>query len=181
MAKRKLMASRETLGEGKFIRLVRDGRWEYAERNNCQGVVAVIAVTVDDQLILTEQFRPAVGKLVIDIAAGLSGDEPGQHGEALAMSAQRELMEETGYVAKKLTYVADCPSSPGLTNEVVTYFFAKNVRKEGDGGGVSHEQITVHTPSVTTISRWLKRQVKLGKLIDPKVYAALYFVLKSRS
>lgn len=180
MAKRKLALSRETIGEGKFLRLVRDGRWEIAERTNCQGAVAIIAVTADDQLILTEQHRPAVGKLVIDVAAGLSGDEPGQQGEALILSAQRELLEETGFVAKKLVLVADCPSSPGLTNEIVSYFFAKNVRKEGNGGGVSHEQITVHTPTIATISRWLKRQVKLGKLIDPKVYAALYFVLKSR-
>ncbi|MBI1346173.1 NUDIX hydrolase [bacterium] len=181
MAKRKLAAAREILGEGHFVRLVRDGRWEFAERNNCQGVVAVIAVTAEDQLILTEQFRPAVGKLVIDIAAGLSGDEPGQQDEELALSAQRELLEETGYVAKKLVHVADCPSSPGLTNEIFSYFVARKVQKQGTGGGVSHEQITVHTPAVATISRWLKRQVKLGKLIDPKVYAALYFVLKSRS
>jgi len=181
MAQRKPAATRVTLGEGNFVRLVRDGRWEYAERNNCQGVVAVIAVTAEDQLILTEQHRPAVGKIVIDIAAGLSGDEPGQQGEALALSAQRELLEETGYVAKKLVHLADCPSSPGLTNEIVSYFFARQVRQVGDGGGVSHEQIIVHTPAIATISRWLKRQVKQGKLIDPKVYAALYFVGKSRS
>lgn len=168
--------SRELLGEGKFLRLVRDGKWEIAERTNAQGVVAIIAVTDDERLVLTEQFRPAVGRHVIDLAAGLSGDEPGQQGEALEMSAARELMEETGYVAKKLKHVADCPSSPGLTNEVVSYFVAKNVKKVGTGGGVAHEEIVVHTPKLSGIKAWLTKQTKAGKLVDVKVYAGLWWV-----
>jgi ADP-ribose pyrophosphatase len=166
---------REILGEGKFLRLVRDGRWEIAERTNAKGAVAIVAITRDRRLVLTEQTRTAVGHPVIDIAAGLAGDEPDHDGEALAETARRELLEETGYDAKKLTHLANCPSSPGLTSEIISYFLAKNVRKVEDGGGVDHEDIIVHAPSLRMIRTWLAKQVAAGKLIDVKVYLALYF------
>ncbi len=174
MAKKK-PAGRITLATGKFLRLIRDGRWEIAERTNCQGAVAITAITADRRLILTEQFRPAVQTAVIDVAAGLSGDLPEQRGEALLVSAQRELLEETGYEAKTWHHLDDCPSSPGLTNEIVTHFLATDCRQTQTGGGVEHEQITVHAIPLRTIRRWLKTQTAAGKLIDPKVYAALYF------
>lgn len=173
----KKAAARVTLGKGKFLRLVRDGRWEIAERTNCQGAVAITALTTDRRLILTEQFRPAVQAAVIDVAAGLSGDLPDQRGEALLISAHRELLEETGYESKNWQHLADCPSSPGLTNEIVTHFLARDCRQAGTGGGVDHEQIVVHAIPLRTIRRWLKSQVAAGKLIDPKVFAALYFAM----
>jgi len=166
---------RELLGEGKFLRLVREGRWEFAERTNAHGAVAVIAVTKDHRLILTEQFRYAVGRNVIDLPAGLAGDVPGQEHAPLAVTARHELEEETGFTAKSMKHVADCTTSPGLTSEVISYFLAKSVTKIGDGGGVDHEQITVHTPSIQSIKAWLSRQIKAGKVIDAKVYIGLYF------
>lgn len=166
---------REVLGEGKFLRLVKEGRWEYAERTNAIGAVAIIAMTTDNRLVLTEQFRPAVGCRVVDLPAGLSGDVIGAEHEDQAVSARRELEEETGYTAKSLKLVANCPSSPGLTSEVISYFLARRVTKIGDGGGVEHEEILVHTPRVTSLKSWLSRQKSAGKLIDVKVYLALAF------
>ena len=172
-------SSRQVLAEGKYLRLVREGRWEIAERNNATGAVAIVAVTADRRLVLTEQHRTAVGQPVIDIAAGLVGDEAEHRGEPLSECARRELLEETGYSAKTLKHLVDCPSSPGLTNEIVSHFLARGVHKTHDGGGVAHEEITVHTPSLHGIKAWLARQRKRGKLIDVKVYVALYFVGRS--
>ncbi len=171
--------SREVLGQGKFLRLVREGRWEFVERSNARGAVAVIAVTDEREFILTDQFRPAVGCRVIDLPAGLSGDVKGQEDEAFAVSAQRELIEETGYHAGKLEHLADCPSSPGLASEIISYFFATGVTRVEAGGGVEHEQIEVHAPKLRTIKKWLIQQVAAGKLVDPKVYAGLYFIASS--
>ena len=173
--------SREVLGKGKFLRLVREGRWEFVERSNARGAVAVIAVTDAREFVLTDQFRPAVGCRVIDLPAGLSGDMPGQQDEAFALSALRELIEETGYHAEQLDHLAECPSSPGLTSEVISYFFARGVSKVEAGGGVEHEQIEVHAPKLRTIKRWMAEQVAAGKLIDPKVYAGLYFIAAQRA
>jgi ADP-ribose pyrophosphatase len=154
---------------------VREGHWEFAERTNAIGAVAVIAVTKDRRLVLTEQYRPAVGKHVIDLPAGLSGDLAGTEDEDQAVSALRELVEETGFTAKGLKQVASCSSSPGLSSEIISYFSCRNVTKVGDGGGVEHENIIVHTPSLKAITRWLSRQIAAGKLIDGKVYLGLYF------
>ena len=170
-------SSRVTLGSGKFIRLVRDGRWEFAERTNARGAVAIIAVTRDRRLVLTEQFRPAIGQNVIDLPAGLSGDVAGAEDEPQAASALRELVEETGYTAKRLRHVASCPSSPGLSSEVIACFFTSDVTRIGTGGGVDHEAIQVHTPKITNIKTWLSRQAKAGKMIDTKVYLGLYFAM----
>jgi ADP-ribose pyrophosphatase len=161
--------------EGKFLRLVREGKWEFVERVNASGVVAVIAITFDQRLVLTDQFRPAVGCRVIDLPAGLSGDVKGQEHEAFAESALRELIEETGYTAKRLEHVADCPSSPGLTSEVVSLFVASDLQKMNAGGGVEGEEIEVHTPAIRGIDEWLSKQISAGRLIDGKVFAGLYF------
>lgn len=163
------------LGRGKYLKLVREGNWEFVSRVNAKGVVAVVAVTPDRRLVLTEQFRPAVGCRVIDLPAGLAGDVAGQEDEELQASALRELIEETGYNASELKHVANCPSSPGLTSEVISLFVAISVTKASSGGGVEGENITVHTPHIRGIQRWLATQTSSGKLIDGKVYAGLYF------
>ena len=51
MAKSK---QRTVLGKGKFLRLVRDGRWEFAERVNARGGVAIVAVTDEREYILAQ-------------------------------------------------------------------------------------------------------------------------------
>jgi ADP-ribose pyrophosphatase len=170
----------KVLGRGKFLKLVRDGHWEFVERVNARGVVAVIAVTADRRIILTEQFRTAVGCPVIDLPAGLAGDVQGQEDEELSVSALRELIEETGYVAKKIHHVADCPSSPGLTSEVVSLFLGHDLKRKNSGGGVDGEEIAVHTPLIRGIDRWLAKQASAGKLIDGKVYAGLYFAKRRK-
>ena len=61
---------RKVLKEGKYLRLVKVDGYEFVERTNCRGVVAIIAVTGDERLVLTEQFRLPVGRVVIDLPAG---------------------------------------------------------------------------------------------------------------
>ena len=166
---------RKVLKEGKYLRLVKVDGYEFVERTNCRGVVAIIAVTGDERLVLTEQFRLPVGRVVIDLPAGLSGDEDDAAQAKLLDSARRELLEETGFVAPKRCWkhLFEAASSPGLTNEIVTYYRASPVIQEASGGGVGGEQITVHTPLLRSIDSWLRRQSRQGKLIDAKVYAGL--------
>lgn len=175
MAKAKATA-RKVIAKGKFLQLVSDNGWEYAERANASGVVAVIAVTLEQQLVLTEQFRPPVGKSVIDLPAGLAGDVTGAESEDLVEAAKRELTEETGYSAKVWKRVYTAPTSPGLTSEVVTYFQANNARQLESGGGVEGERITVQVIPLKSIRRWLRKRMNDGAYVDPKVYVALAFL-----
>lgn len=169
------MTTTKVIGKGKFLQLVREGTWEFVERVNAKGVVAVVALTPDRRILLTEQFRAAVGRIVIDLPAGLAGDVAGEENEEFATSALRELIEETGYNAKRVDHVADCPTSPGLTSEIVSFFIARDLRQVSKGGGVEGENIVVHCPTIRGIDKWLAKQVAEGKLVDGKVYAGLQF------
>ena len=163
------------LGQGKFLRLVRDGSWEFVERVNARGVVAIVAVTADRRIILTDQFRPAVGRRVIVLPAGLAGDVQGQEDEAFAESAMRELIEETGYSANQLEHVADFPSSPGMTSEVVSLFVARDLLKRTPAAASTVKTLrSIHQRFAESTAGWQPRSAA-GKLIDGKVYAGLYF------
>jgi len=169
------------VSEGKFVRLLIKDGWEYVERPNCTGVVIIVAMTVDGKLLFTEQFRIPVGKPVIEFPAGLVGDRTGQEAEAsgkedLTQAARRELLEETGYEAKRILPLADGPTSAGLTNELVWLVQAVGLTKRSAGGGEAYERITVHEVPLGKVERWLRRQAQRGKLVDPKVYAGLYLL-----
>ncbi|MBI2949729.1 MAG: NUDIX hydrolase [Verrucomicrobia bacterium] len=172
-------ADRVTLFEGKHLRLVRSGRWEYLERTKASGAVMILAVTAEDKLILIEQFRLPLGKPVIELPAGLAGDIIGQETEAIATAAQRELVEETGYEARAFVHLVTGPPSAGLSSEVVALFRALDVRRVAAGGGDEHEDIEVHEIPLADVHDWLARKTKEGALIDPKVYAGLYFAWRA--
>ncbi len=164
----------ELLYDGRFVRLLKRNDWEFAERPNIEGIVLVIPITDDDCLIFNEQFRIPVGKPVIELPAGLVGDQPGEQGEGLIAGAHRELLEETGYQATTMTFLTEGPPSAGITNEILTVFIARGCHKVAEGGGVDDEAIIVHKVPVADAPDWLKQQAASGKLIDPKVYIGLY-------
>jgi len=58
----------------------------------------------------------------------------------------------------------------------VTLFLATKLRRVGAGGGVAHEDITVHEVPLAEVHSWLEAKAKAGVLVDPKVYAGLYFI-----
>ena len=164
------------VSEGKFVRLLIQGGWEYVERPNCTGAVIVVAVTKTNKLLLTEQYRIPVGKPVIEFPAGLVGDRAGQEAEALEVAAIRELLEETGYEAEQILPLAGGPTSAGLTSELVWLVRAVGLAKRSAGGGEAHERITVHEVPLGDVEGWLRQQEQRGKLVDPKVYAGLYLL-----
>jgi ADP-ribose pyrophosphatase len=169
---------REVLARGRFIQLVREDGWEFADRPAVTGIVTVVAVTDDGKLVLTEQYRRPIRRRVIELPAGLAGDVPGAATEEPAAAAARELEEGTGYRAERLEYLTAGPPSAGLSTEVVTFFRATGLRKVGPGGGDEHEEIEVHEVPLASAAAWLQEQAGRGRLIDPKVYAGLYFAVQ---
>ncbi|MBR3943749.1 MAG: NUDIX hydrolase [Akkermansia sp.] len=167
----------ETLYQGKFLNMVREGRWEYCERVNQTAAVMVFACTPEGKVLLVEEFRPPIGKQSLCFPAGLSGDE-GPESDAVA--ARRELLEETGYEAAGMRYLFTGPSSPGLTSETLSFYLATDLKKVAEGGGVDNENIIIHEAPLATIDAWLAEQTAAGKSIDPRIYTGLYF-LKNQS
>ena len=168
------------LHTGKFLSLVKEGHWEYAARTNATGAAIILAVTEEQKLLLVEQYRIPVHARTIELPAGIIGDEPGGSGEAQAVAAGRELIEETGYEAEQIEALTHGPASSGVTSETVTLFRATRLRRVGAGGGVAHEDSIVHEVPLSEVSKWLEAKAKAGVMIDPKVYAGLYFIEKNK-
>jgi ADP-ribose pyrophosphatase len=169
----------ETVAEGKFMRLLRRGDWEYVQRTGRRTAVALVATTCDDEMVLVEQHRIPVNARVIELPAGLVGDLPGEEDEPLETAARRELWEETGYEAGHLTRLVRTVSSAGLTDEAVMLLRACDVRKVGAGGGDGSEEIIVHTVPLTQIDTWLDERIAAGQPIDGRVFAAVYFLRRN--
>ncbi|HWF19888.1 MAG TPA: NUDIX hydrolase [Verrucomicrobiae bacterium] len=167
-----------TLYAGRFLALIKEGHWEYAERVNATGAAIIVAVTDEQKLLLVEQFRIPVHSRTIELPAGIIGDEPGAGDEPVAHAANRELIEETGYSAAQMELLMHGPASSGLTSETVSLFRATGLRRVGKGGGIEHEQITVHEVPLDKADGWLVDKAKTGVMIDPKIYAGLYFLSK---
>jgi len=165
--------NRETIGEGKFLRLVRARGWEFAERKNVNGIVVIVPFLNDGRLLFIEQFRPPVNAVCIEFPAGLSGDSTDAADEALTVAASRELVEETGYEAAELRLLATAAPTAGLTSETMTYFAAYGLTKVGAGGGVEHERITTHVVAPADVRGWLTEQSKRA-IVSATVYAGLY-------
>lgn len=169
---------KQTLATGNYLALIRDEGWEYVIRTRASGVVAIVAVTGADELILVEQYRKAVAAPVLELPAGLVGDEAGQEQESEAEAARRELEEETGYTASEMTLLMKGPPSAGLGTEIVSIYRAAGLKQIGQGGGTDDEDITVHRVPLSGAERWLQAQEQRGCLTDPKVYVGLYFAAR---
>lgn len=169
------------LAQTTHLRFVRRKNWDYVTRANASGVVCILAVTPENNLLLVEQYRLPVERRVIEFPAGLAGDREGEQHESLALAAQRELWEETGYEAESIEEVFVGPSSAGLTDELITFFIARDLKKTGPGGGDEGEEITLHEVPWPEIDRWLAEQSAEGRLIDVRVPTGLYLLQQHRS
>jgi ADP-ribose pyrophosphatase len=170
-----LSSEKIILGAGKYLRLVCEGTWEYSERINSTGIVALIPITAQREIVLVEQYRVPTKAMCIELPAGLVGDIAGQEAESLELAAGRELEEETGFRAGKLEKVLEGPSSAGSSNSDITFYLATDLQRTGPGGGDAHEDITVHIVPLVTAKKWLDGQAAQGKRLDSKVFAGLYF------
>ena len=162
-----------TLAEGKYLGLYARDIWEFAARPNCTGSVGILPITDDGQLVLVEQFRIPCQANVIEIPAGLVGDEAEFRHESLSESAARELLEETGYRAGKITPLLSSPTSAGMTDEITHFFAATQLTREHAGGGTDSEEIIVHHLPLAEMNPWLNAQRDRGILIDFKIHACI--------
>lgn len=166
----------ETLYAGRWLRLMKRGRWEFAERTNPGGGVIIVALTADDHLLFVEQWREAVGSKTIEMPAGLVGDIAGSSSESAVAAAERELVEETGYRAEHVQFLMAGPSSAGMSNEIIAFVRAHGLTRVEEGGGDATEDIVVHEIPRSEAAAWLLQKSREGYSIDPKLFAGLYFL-----
>lgn len=164
----------DELYAGRFLRVLRRGRWEYVSRADATGVVAVVAMHDDGRVVLVEQRRAPVDATVMELPAGLVGDTSDE--ETMIEAARRELLEETGYAARAWRRLGTAATSPGLTDEAITFFLATGLSKDGLGGGVEGEAIRVHEVGLSELPGWLDYTNECNVRMDMKTLAGLKLV-----
>lgn len=156
--------------EGRFLAAKTRGKWEYVSRT--RGVSAAVILAFDaGHVLLVEQYRVPLGRNCLELPAGLVGDE--EAGEEAATAAIRELEEETGYRASRMTDLGRFYSSPGMSSEGFTLLRAEGLRKVGEGGGVAGEDIVVHRVPVEDVHLFVKARREEGCAIDVKLLLLL--------
>ncbi len=126
----------QTIFEGRIIRLVakdlvlpngRRTRFHIVEH---PGAVAIVPVHDNGDIVLLKQFRPTIGAEIYEIPAGTI-----EKGEAPLATAKREIVEETGFRAKRWSKIAEFYTAPGFCTELMHVYVAKGLspaEAEGD-------------------------------------------------
>lgn len=164
------------LHQGEFLKLYRNGHWEYVERVSARGAAAMLAITAAREIVLVEQYRIPMQARTIEMPAGIIGDSSEFADESVEESALRELLEETGYQGVSARLLIRGPTAAGMTSEFSNIVFVGGLKKIHAGGGVEGEDIVVHLVPLAQVHQWLIAKQSEGLLIEPKIYAGLYFV-----
>jgi ADP-ribose pyrophosphatase len=136
------------------------GRRDVIRHNGSVVILAVDTKTnpADPDILLIRQYRHAAGKILFELPAGRI--EPG---EKLLPAGKRELIEETGYRAKKWSKHTNYYASPGFLTETMTILLAEDLTL-GEAAPEDDEKIEIH---MTPLSEVL-RLIHDGKIQDGK-------------
>jgi len=136
-----------------------------SKREICEhpGAVAIIAITAKKEIVLIRQYRKPAEQVLLEIPAGLFNK-----GEKLAAAAKRELEEETGFSAGKISPAFSAYASPGYSTELLHYFIATKLKKTGQHYE-DDEQIEV---DIVPIDKAFK-MVKQGRIKDNKTVVGI--------
>ena len=142
------------------------GRQHIYETVRHPGSCAILPILSPSTLLLLRQFRPSIGKTLWEIPAGTM-----ERGESPLCCARREVEEETGYRAGRLTQLALFYPSPGFCTEVMHLFLAERLkplsqRLEQD------EKIRVHAVTFQKAFDLLRK----GQIVDSKTVIALHLL-----
>lgn len=156
----------ELMCEGKFVRLLRRGKWEFASRARDINAVVILAET-DGKMILVDQPRVGPDCRCIELPAGLVGDEDAD--ATIEGTAIKELEQETGFTAQRIERLGDFYSSPGMLAEGFTLVRAHGLTRIGEGGGDENEDINVHLVARAEIPRFVEQKRAEGFGVDVKL------------
>lgn len=160
--------------DGGFIRVCKDkvqlpdGSTSTREYITHPGAVAMLALLDNGKLVMERQYRYPLHRDVIELPAGKIDE-----GEDILICAQRELLEETGYVAREWTHLTTAWPCIGYSDENIEYFLARGLTHVGsklDDG----EFLEVFELSLEEAIDWVRQ----GKISDSKTIVGLFWLEK---
>ena len=171
---RRETSEEQVLYQGKVFRLQRDTVIEpggvRAERDIIvhPGSVVVLPIFEDGRVLLIRQYRHSVGEFLWELVAGRK--EPN---ETPAAGARRELIEETGYTAKRLRKLMRVVPTPGFVNEWMWIFAAEGLTQ----GAAQPEEDEKITPRKFTLKQ-VEKMIERGTLRDAKSICGLLYYMR---
>ena len=168
--------SGEDIYRGIFLKMKRDrvalpnGQEAVREYLTHPGAVAILALLDDGRVILERQYRYPIAKACIEIPAGKLDPN-----ENPLLCAQRELEEETGYTAKKWSYIRRIHPVISYSTEFIDIYLA-----EGLVSGASHldeeEFLDVFAAPLEQLIAWIEE----GEITDVKTTISAYWLDRYR-
>jgi len=159
--------SSQTVFAGHVIRLRRDvvtmPRDTTSQRDVVEhpGAVGVVALDDQDRVLVIDQYRHPVGRRLQELPAGLL-DHPG---ELALAAARRELAEEAGLAADTWHVLVDVLTTPGMSDEAIRVFLARDVREV-------HRDVQEHEEADMT-SSWQPLDELVDSVLDGRFENAM--------
>ncbi len=144
-----------------------DGETYVREVIRHPGAVVLLPLIDRDTVVLIENHRPSVGQTLLELPAGTR-----ELGEPAELTAQRELIEETGYTAGKLTKLHDFYSAPGICDELMHLYLAEDL-----SAGQHAREATEQIENRITTRQEVVRMMADGSICDAKTLVGLYAFL----
>ena len=169
--------SSEPVYQGSFLQMRRDrvrlpdGREASREYVVHPGAVMVVAILPDGRLVMKRQYRYPVGQTMIEFPAGKL-----DQGEGGLACAQRELLEETGYRAKRWAKAGVMHPVIGYATEVIEVWFADDLTL-GERHLDEGEFLDVFAATQDELEAWMRD----GQLTDAKTVVGMMWLLQWRA
>jgi len=129
--------------------------------------VNIIAITNKREVVLIEQFRYGVEKVILEIPGGLIDE-----GETPKNAAKRELAEETGFSAEKWILLGESNPNPAIQNNKIYHFLALNASKTGNVNFDENESVITKLVKLEEIPELIRK----GHIKHSLVIAAFHFL-----
>jgi ADP-ribose pyrophosphatase len=162
--------------EGVFLRLYVDrvkssdghvGTREYVRH---PGAVMIIPLLDAEHVLLERQFRYPLGRAIVEFPAGKidAGEPPFE-------CARRELLEETGYTARRWSYLGGLHNAIAYSDEKIEIYLAEDLERNGSGTLDAGETLEVFEAPWRQLLEW----VRDGSVTDVKTMVGAFWLEKT--
>jgi ADP-ribose pyrophosphatase len=162
--------------EGVFLRLFvdhvqsADGHQGTREYLRHPGAVMIIPLLDAEHVLLERQFRYPLGRSIVEFPAGKI--DPGEPPFACAT---RELLEETGYTARRWSYLGGLHNAIAYSDEKIEIFLAEDLERSGNATLDAGETLEVFEAPWRQLLEW----VRDGSVTDVKTMVGAFWLEKT--